>query len=159
MVADGIIVWANGRGPRQPGENPDDDPILIWGPGAPYPPGTHPPERGPIIVWNSRDPLGGRTKDEFEAEMRRLLAGRVEEAWIFGSYNTESFGRDSDIDVFLITQTDGRFVERALGFQDLRDLVPDMDVFVSTPQEFRKLRSEPSPGFWKSAVETMRRIV
>ncbi|MFZ4614681.1 MAG: hypothetical protein ACOYM2_00625 [Rectinemataceae bacterium] len=58
-----------------------------------------------------------------------------------------------------LTQTEGRFVERALGFQDLCDLVPDMDLFVHTPEEFRKLRSEPSPGFWKSAVETMRRIV
>jgi hypothetical protein len=56
--------------------------------GAPYLPGRHPPLRGQIIVWNSRDPLGGRTKEEF-----------------------------------------------------------------------RKLCSEPSPDFWKSAVETMRRIV
>ncbi len=37
------------------------------------------------IVWKKRDPLYGLSLDEFEAELRRLLKGRVESAWIFGS--------------------------------------------------------------------------
>ncbi|HUX38912.1 MAG TPA: nucleotidyltransferase domain-containing protein [Rectinemataceae bacterium] len=123
-----------------------DEGIIVW-------------RDGPIIVWNRRDPLGGFSRDEFEGEFRRLLKGRVEEAWIFGSYFTPAFSRDSDIDVFLVVETTKPFVERALDFEQLRDLVPEMDILVYTPEEFRKLTGDPSPGFWKSAVASMRRMV
>ena len=116
------------------------------------------PDKG-IIVWNTRDPLGGMTRETFEAEFRRILEGRVLEAWIFGSYDSPAFGRDSDIDVFLVIDTTKPFVERALDFDELRDLVPDMDIFVYRPEEFRKLTGDPSPGFWRSAVASMRRML
>ncbi len=139
MKDKGIIVWRNGVGPERPRSEVDRD--------------------GPIIVWNTREPLGGMTREAFEAEFKRILAGRVVEAWIFGSYDSPAFGRDSDIDVFLVVETTKPFVERALDFGELRDLVPDMDILVYTPEEFRKLTGDPSPGFWRSAVASMRRMM
>ena len=113
----------------------------------------------PVIIWNTRDPLDSRTRDQFELEAKRLFRGRVEAAYIFGSYGTKDFGRDSDVDMMLVVRTDNPFVERALDFADLMDLVPDMDLLVYTPAEFEKLTRDPSPGFWTSVVESMRRIV
>jgi len=85
MKAKGIIVWRNGVGPERPRSAADRD--------------------GPIIVWNTRDPLGGKTREAFEAGFKQILEGRVLEAWIFGSYGTSAFCRDSDIDVFLVVDT------------------------------------------------------
>lgn len=113
----------------------------------------------PVIIWNTRDPLGGKSPENFEREARKLLAGRVEAAYIFGSYGTKDFGRDSDVDMMLVVKTDKSFVERALDFCDLMDLVPAMDLLVYTPAEFEKLTREPSPGFWASVVASMRRVV
>jgi hypothetical protein len=42
---------------------------------------------------------------------------------------------------------------------DLLDLFPGLDILVYTPREFEKLTSDPSPGFWKSAVAEMRQIL
>ena len=137
-----------------------DKGIIVWGKegggACPRPEADH---DGSIIIWNTRDPLGGMTREVFEAEFRRILEGRVLEAWIFGSYGTPAFCRDSDIDVFLVTNTTKPFIERALDFDELRDLVPDMDILVYTPEEFRKLTGDPSPGFWRSAVTSMRRML
>jgi uncharacterized protein len=113
----------------------------------------------PVIIWNTRDPLAGRSPEQFEFEVRRILAGRVESAYIFGSYGTKNFGRNSDVDMMLVVKTDKPFVERALDFGELMDLVPDMDLLVYTPLEFQKLTGDPSPGFWTSVVESMRRVV
>jgi predicted nucleotidyltransferase len=86
------------------------------------------------------------------------LAGRVKEAFFFGSYGTSDFGRDSDIDIVLVVETVKPFLERALAFGDIMDLVPGTDLLVYTPEEFSKLTSDPSPGFWTSAVASMKRI-
>ncbi|MCX7023674.1 MAG: nucleotidyltransferase domain-containing protein [Spirochaetes bacterium] len=135
---------------------PDDGHILVW---ENTNPAASPGEDASILVWNTRDPLAGRTREQFEAEARRLLAGRVESAYVFGSYGTRDFGRDSDLDVMLVTRTDKRFVDRALDFADFMDLVPDMDLMVYTPEEFARLTHEPSPGFWTSAMESFKRII
>jgi hypothetical protein len=113
----------------------------------------------PVIIWNTRDPLAGRSPGQFEQEVKGMLSGRVEAAYVFGSYGTKDFGRDSDVDLLLVVQTDKPFVERALDFTDIIDLVPDMDLLVYTPEEFRKLTGEPSPDFWTSVVASMRRVV
>jgi predicted nucleotidyltransferase len=113
----------------------------------------------PIIVWNTRDPLFGRTPEEYEAELKRLLAGRVQAAYLFGSYGTSEFGRDSDIDLILVVDTAEPFLDRPLEFPDLIDLVPSTDLLVYTPEEFANLTTDPSPGFWKSVVASLRRII
>lgn len=113
----------------------------------------------PVIIWNTRDPLGGRTPAQFEAELRTRLAGRVEAAYLFGSYGTPEFDRDSDVDLFLVVRTAKPFLERFLDFTDIQDLVPAMDLLVYTPEEFESLTSDPSPGFWTSAVASLRRVL
>ena len=112
-----------------------------------------------IIVWNTRDPLYGRTPEEFEAEVKRVLAERVEAAYIFGSYGTKEFGRDSDIDMMLVVKTEKPFLDRARDFGDLLHIVPAMDLLVYTPEEFSSLTVDPSAGFWTSAVASFRRIL
>jgi len=113
----------------------------------------------PVIVWNMRDPLCGRTPWQFEEEIRERLAGRVEAAYVFGSYGTSEFGRDSDIDIMLVEKTDKPFLDRARDFPDLYDLAASLDLLVYTPEEFSSLTGDPSPGFWTSVVASMRRIV
>lgn len=113
----------------------------------------------PVIIWDRRHPLAGRSPQQFEHEASGLLEGRVEAAYVFGSYGTKDFGRDSDIDMLLVARTDKPFLDRALDFTDLIDLVPDIDVLVYTPLEFEKLTRDPSPGFWTSVVGSMRRLV
>jgi uncharacterized protein len=112
-----------------------------------------------VIVWNTRDPLMGRTPEEFEAELRRILAGRVEAAYTFGSFGTPEFGRDSDVDIILVVRTEKPFLDRALDYPDVLDLAASVDLLVYTLEEFASLTQEPSPGFWTSAVKSLRRIV
>jgi len=61
--------------------------------------------------------------------------------------------------MMLVAKTVKPFVERALVFADLMDLVPVMDLLVYTLEEFEKLTVDPSPGFWASAAASMRRVV
>jgi predicted nucleotidyltransferase len=112
-----------------------------------------------VIVWNTRDPLYGKTPEEFEAEIKRLLNNRVEAAYIFGSYGTPEFGCDSDIDMMIVAKTDTPFLERAFEYPELFRLVPDMDLLIYTPEEFDRLTREPSPGFWTSVVASLRRLI
>ena len=44
-------------------------------------------------------------------------------------------------------------------FGDITDLVLDMDLLVHVVKEFWRPTSDPSPGFWRSAVESMRRLL
>jgi uncharacterized protein len=111
------------------------------------------------IVWNTRDPLLGRKPSQFEAELRSLLAGRVEAAYVFGSYGTPDFGVDSDVDLLLVVQTDEPFLDRALNFPELFNLASDLDLLVYTPEEFASLTGDPSPGFWTSVVRSMHRLL
>ncbi len=112
-----------------------------------------------ILVWSTRDPLKGRSADEFTSTLTALLAGRVDQAWIFGSFGTQDFGPESDIDIILVVRTDTPFLERARDFFDVMDLALAMDLLVYTPEEFERLTTNPSPGFWASAVASMRRVV
>jgi predicted nucleotidyltransferase len=83
----------------------------------------------------------------------------VSQAWIFGSYIAGGFGPESDIDLMLVVETDEPFQIRAFAFEDLVDLGPRFDILVYTPDEFLRLTGDPSPGFWRSAAQTMRRIL
>lgn len=116
-------------------------------------------DRAGILVWNTRDPLRGRSVSEFELALKEKLAGRVEQAWLFGSWGTDEFGKDSDVDLMLVVNTDKPFLERARDFFDVMDLVLEMDLLVYTPDEFDTLTRNPSPGFWASAVASLKRIM
>jgi predicted nucleotidyltransferase len=117
-----------------------------------------PGEREPVIVRNDRDPLFGMSREGFESRLREAVRGRALEIYFFGSYATENFGPDSDIDLIIIARTDKAFVDRARDYEDLLDIVPSMDILVYTPEEFRDLTENPTPGFWQSATVSLRRL-
>lgn len=83
-----------------------------------------------LIRDDSFDPLGGRTKEAFLDAVQRYLAGRVLEAYIFGSFTTGRFSKDSDIDLILVTQTERPFHKRFLDFEGLFDLAPALDLLI-----------------------------
>jgi len=112
-----------------------------------------------ILVTYNRNPLRGYKPKAFVQKIAAMLEGRASAAYLFGSFNTNKFSRHSDVDLFIITETDVPFVERPLLFNDLLDAFPSLDILVYTPDEFRALTSDPSPGFWSSAVSNMKRIV
>jgi len=112
-----------------------------------------------ILVSYDRNPLRGYKPKAFAHKIATMLRGRAVEVYLFGSFNTDKFSRHSDVDLFIITDTEVPFVERPLLFDDLLDAFPSLDILVYTPDEFRDLTSDPSPGFWSSAVANMKRIV
>lgn len=112
-----------------------------------------------ILITYNRNPLKGNTPDAFVEKLVSLLSGRVIAAWIFGSFNTSRFSHRSDVDLIIVEETDVPFIERPLLYDDLLDLFPRLDILVYTPREFEKLTSNPSPGFWRSVVAEMRRII
>jgi len=99
------------------------------------------------------------TAERFVSALREKLAGRVEQAWLFGSWGTPAFGPDSDVDLMLVVETGKPFLERARDFFDVMDLALEMDLLVYTQPEFERLTTDPSPGFWSSVVASMRRVV
>ncbi len=111
-----------------------------------------------VLVGPRRDPLFGFSTSRLLEWLRSALARRVREAYLFGSFGTREFGPHSDIDVMLVVDTDLPFVERAAVFDDLRARVPSLEILVYTPEEFERLTTEPTAGFWRSVVPAMRRI-
>ncbi len=105
--------------------------------------------------------LAGRSKEEFLEELCQCVSGKVNEAYIFGSFLTEDFGADSDLDLILICETQTPFMKRRLDFPELDNLGAPLDVLIYTPTEFEKLKSEgraANVGFWKSVVTNLKRI-
>ena len=86
-----------------------------------------------ILIAYNRNPLRGYNKKAFVQKIAATLEGRAAAAYLFGSFNTDKFSRHSDVDLFIITETDVPFVERPLLFDDLLDAFPSLDVLVYTP--------------------------
>ena len=105
------------------------------------------------------DNLGGLSKEDVIQLLQQKLKGRVIKAYLYGSFIKDQFTRSSDIDLILITETKIPFVERGLEYFDLREWLPAIEPLIYTPDEFERLTADPSPGFWKSVVESMRQIV
>ncbi|MDH4466687.1 MAG: nucleotidyltransferase domain-containing protein [Bacteriovoracaceae bacterium] len=93
-------------------------------------------------------------------DLQALLKGKVESAYIFGSFNTPEFNADSDLDLILVCNTDRLFVERPLDFPEILSLNFEVDLLVYTPEEFEKISKEENKvGFWKSAFSQMQKII
>ena len=56
-----------------------------------------------ILERDARNPLFGWEPRAFVDELNRRLRGRAEAAYIFGSFGTPSFGRDSDVEMAIDT--------------------------------------------------------
>jgi predicted nucleotidyltransferase len=107
------------------------------------------------IVWPRTE--GNSPPADFEEKLCALLRGRVERAYVFGSYGTQAFRPDSDIDLILVSDTGLPFVERPRLFRDLYNLYPRLDILVYTADELASQLNE-SAGFWASVKETLREL-
>jgi predicted nucleotidyltransferase len=107
------------------------------------------------ILWPQTE--GKLPPSDFEDRLCALLEGRVERAYLFGSYGTEAFRVGSDIDLILVCDTSLPFVERARRFMDLYTLYPRMDILVYTAEELEAQLAE-TVGFWASVKATLRAL-
>lgn len=96
---------------------------------------------------------------ETKAKLADALGNRVEKAYIFGSFARENAKEHSDLDVILIKDTKHSFLERSEEFLDLHDIWSSVDIIVYTNQEFSKLTTDPSPGFWSSVTSELEEII
>jgi predicted nucleotidyltransferase len=113
------------------------------------------------LVRNTRDPLQGLSRSEFEARLVSAVSSRTEQLWLFGSYVTRKLTPESDVDVILVTPTAAAtpFPLRSRAFEDLLDLGPRLDLLVYTPAEFADLTTDPTVGFWQNVTTSMVRLV
>jgi predicted nucleotidyltransferase len=112
-----------------------------------------------ILVTNRRYPLLGLSREEALEKIRAALRGRVLQAYVYGSFARDELCPNSDIDCILVTQTDAPFPVRGRAFEDLRDILPSLEMLVYTPDEFARLTTDPSPGFWTSVTRDLTRIL
>ncbi len=114
---------------------------------------------GVITYHKHSNPLMGLSLEDFIFKLRQILAGRVQSAWLYGSLARGNAGPESDIDLFIVAETELPFHERGRLFEDLRDFNVNIEALIYTPAEWARLTSEPTVGFWQSAVRDMVRVV
>jgi len=109
------------------------------------------------LVIKKKTFLNGRSKDEFITQLTNFFNQHVEKAYIFGSFYTELFNTDSDLDILLIAQTQLKFHDRYQLFPELLQFLQSenvlYDLLIYTPEEFKKLQDEglqSKVGFWKN---------
>lgn len=111
-----------------------------------------------VVFPAFKDPLNGLSLDEFNAKLRQILAGRVHSVWLYGSLARGEAKPDSDIDLFIVADTDLPYHERGALFDDLRNFNANIEPLVYTRAEWLRLTSDPTVGFWQSAVREMVRL-
>ncbi|HNJ67449.1 MAG TPA: nucleotidyltransferase domain-containing protein [Turneriella sp.] len=112
-----------------------------------------------VVFPTFNDPLGGLSLDAFKSKLREMLADRVHSVWLYGSVARGEAKPDSDIDLFIVADTSLPFHERGSLFDDLRDFNASIEPLVYTPAEWQRLTSDPTVGFWQSAVREMVKLV
>ncbi|MEQ1664293.1 MAG: nucleotidyltransferase domain-containing protein, partial [Bdellovibrionales bacterium] len=96
-----------------------------------------------VIIWpNPKSDLTRMDREKILALLVQKIHGRVEAAYLFGSYANQTHRHDSDIDIVLIKETDIAFTKRNLEFSDLLDIYTNMDILVYTPDEFSKILAQ-----------------
>jgi predicted nucleotidyltransferase len=111
---------------------------------------------GETIVWKKKRPSG--SCDAILESIAQALRGRVEEAWVFGSFGTDECLADSDCDLLLVCETELPFWQRPRLFDDLYDLFPRLDLLVYTPAESAEADRRPNP-FRESVLKSRRRLI
>ena len=112
-------------------------------------------DRWGVLSHHEADGLLAGSNEEIFDALRKKLTGRVKNAYIFGSRATGRNRGNSDLDLILVADSKLPFHHRRDDFEDLFDLVPELDLLVYTPQEFQNLTERPAPGFWTQAVSEM----
>jgi uncharacterized protein len=72
-----------------------------------------------------------------------LSEGKPQKVYIFGSYARNDWTKDSDLDIFIIENSEFKKGRRASKyFRILKDLEIPKDIIVYTPDEFESLKRE-----------------
>lgn len=95
-----------------------------------------------VVFWPGK-PAWAR--EELVASLRRILKGRVDCAWLIGSYARGTADADSDVDLILVHSTSLPWPDRAREFDDLWDHFDEVDALVYTPEEWKRMEADPSP--------------
>lgn len=78
----------------------------------------------------------------------------AEKMILFGSGARGDADEQSDLDVVIIKRTDQRFVQRGVeAVRFIRPEVVPVDLFVYTPEEFRRMREDENPFIQKVLSE------
>jgi len=80
------------------------------------------------------------------------LAFSPEKIILFGSYARGDFQEDSTIDLFVIADTEARFVERIRGAIEVTGGFPPVEPIIYTPEEF-DLMQDQGESFIESALK------
>jgi len=102
-----------------------------------------------IIKLKSKFDLDKKRVDLILTKLSKTLKNRVLAAYIFGSIATNTYNKDSDIDLILIKETNENFITRSFEFIDILNIHPEIDILVYTKEEFEKGLSLDIP-FWKN---------
>ena len=87
-----------------------------------------------VIRWKTRDPLYGFDAAGLKTRLKELLAGRVEEVWMFGSIVAGACRPDREIDMIMVRDNDVAFTQWQALFDDVYELLPALDLLVYTPK-------------------------
>ena len=79
------------------------------------------------------------------------LAFSPEKIVLFGSYARGDFREGSTLDIFIIADTDARFVERIRSAIEVTGGAPPVEPIVYTPEEFQLMKDQ-GEGFIESAI-------
>lgn len=110
-----------------------------------------------LIKANSKYQLTNFNREVLIEQFTNALRGRVESAYLFGSFATNTITPESDIDIVLIKSTTEVFPKRAFEFMDLFDIFPKIDILVYTEDEFQRLQDQ--QGFGSSIAKTLLKIL
>lgn len=115
-------------------------------------------ETGILGHYEATDALTLGNEELFRL-LREKLTGRVKIAFVFGSRATGTYHAASDLDLILVAETKLRFFDRREEFEDLFDLIGELDLLVYTPEEFSKISTDRNDAFWREVKDRAIRII
>jgi predicted nucleotidyltransferase len=79
-----------------------------------------------------------------EEKLRRVLHRVIEamapqEVWLFGSFARGDWHELSDVDLLIVAEVEGRFIDRDLMLSDINDTGLPVQAVIYTPEEYREL--------------------
>lgn len=108
------------------------------------------------------DNLNKMTPESIVKKLQEYMKSipNVQSCYIFGSFLTKNFGKDSDIDLIIVLKESNiPFIERPFEFSSLIDFIPALDIRIYTTEEFNNLlNSTGECGFWHSVKKSMKQI-